>query len=216
MTAVVSLEVKSRSQNGTGAARALRRENNIPGILYGAGKGEIMLAIDEKTLLKELSDPHYPTKLYDLKVDGQNQRALIRAVQLHPVTDKPLHIDFLRVDKSSRITIKVPVHFKNEDKSPGIKRGGVLNIVLHELELSCPADSIPDEIAINLEGLEIGNSIHLGSIELPAGVQAAHANRDYTIATIVAPSGLKSEETTTTEGAATEGAAGTENKPAAK
>ena len=129
-----------------------------------------------------------------------------------------MHIDFLRVDKSSRINIKVPVHFKNEDKSPGIKRGGVLNVVLHEIELSCPADSIPDEIVINLDGLEIGNSIHLGSINLPAGVQAAHANRDYTIATIVAPSGLKAEEETTTgaEAAATEAAAGTENKPAAK
>lgn len=194
MTAVVSLEIKPRSESGTGSARAVRREKRVPGVLYGAGKDVDMLSVDEKTLLKEMHDPHHRTKLYDLNISGQNQRALIRDIQLHPVTDRPLHIDFLRVDKSSRINIHVPVLFKNEDKCPGIKKGGVLNIVLHELELSCPADSIPEEIVVNLAGLEVGNSIHLENITLPEGVHPSHAGRDYTIATIVAPSGLKAEE----------------------
>ena len=199
MASVKTLSVETRSKGGTGPARATRRSGLIPGILYGTGIDPLMVSIDTKTLKLELQDPYYHTKLYDLKIGSNNHRALIRDVQLNPVTDAPIHIDFLRVDPSSRITVDVLLKFVNEDKSPGIKRGGVLNIVYHDLQLSCPVDSIPEQITINLEGLEVGQSIHLEDITLPKGVQVAHSNRDYTLATIVAPSGLKSETSETPE-----------------
>ena len=172
---------------------------SISGILYGTGIDPLMVAIDSKTLKIEIQDPYYHTKLYDLKIGTANHRAMMRDVQLDPVTDIPLHVDFLRVDPSSRITVDILLKFVNEDKSPGIKRGGVLNIVYHDLQLSCPVDSIPEQIIIDLEGLEVGQSIHLHDITLPAGVQITQSNRDYTLATIVAPSGLKSDASETKE-----------------
>lgn len=196
MVAVTALNVEKRAKSGTGPARETRRLGRIPGILYGTKLEPLMISVDEKSLLKEVSDPHYHTKLYDLNIDNKNHRALIRQVQLNPVTDRPLHIDFLRVDASSRLVVDIPLKFINSDKSPGIKRGGVLNIVYHELQLSCPANEMPENITIDLTGLEVGHSIHLNAIELPKGTHVAHAGRDYTLATIVAPSGLKSEETT--------------------
>ncbi|HQS84586.1 MAG: 50S ribosomal protein L25/general stress protein Ctc [Alphaproteobacteria bacterium 16-39-46] len=199
MASVKTLTVETRSKGGTGPARATRRSGLIPGILYGTGIDPLMVAIDTKTLKLELQDPYYHTKLYDLKVGSTNHRALMRAVQLNPVTDIPIHVDFLRVDPSSRITVDILLKFVNDDKSPGIKRGGVLNIVYHDLQLSCPVDSIPEQITIDLSGLEVGQSIHLEDIKLPAGVQVVHSNRDYTLATIVAPSGLKSDSSETTD-----------------
>ena len=198
MASVKTLTVETRSKGGTGPARATRRSGLIPGILYGTGIDPLMVAIDTKTLKIELQDPYYHTKLYDLKVGSTNHRALMRAVQLNPVTDTPIHVDFLRVDPSSRITVDILLKFVNDDKSPGIKRGGVLNIVYHDLQLSCPVDSIPEQIIIDLSGLEVGQSIHLEDIKLPAGVQVVQSNRDYTLATIVAPSGLKSDSSETT------------------
>ncbi len=199
MASVKTLTVETRSKGGTGPARTTRRSGLIPGILYGTGIDPLMVAIDTKTLKLELQDPYYHTKLYDLKVGSTNHRALMRAVQLNPVTDAPIHVDFLRVDPSSRITVDILLKFVNDDKSPGIKRGGVLNIVYHDLQLSCPVDSIPEQITIDLSGLEVGQSIHLEDIILPSGVQVVHSNRDYTLATIVAPSGLKSDSSDTTE-----------------
>ncbi|MBS0184823.1 MAG: 50S ribosomal protein L25/general stress protein Ctc [Proteobacteria bacterium] len=199
MASVKTLTIETRAKGGTGPARATRRSGLIPGVLYGTGIDPLMVAIDAKTLKLELQDPYYHTKLYDLNIGSSNHRALMRDVQLNPVTDAPIHVDFLRVDPSSRITVDVLLKFINEDKSPGIKRGGVLNIVYHDLQLSCPVDSIPEQITIDLAGLEVGQSIHLEDITLPKGVQVAHAHRDYTLATIVAPSGLKSDSSTTTE-----------------
>lgn len=205
MVAVTALNVEKRAKAGTGPARETRRLGRIPGILYGTKVEPLMISVDEKSILKEVNDPHHHTKLYDLMIDNKNQRALIRQIQLDPVTDQPVHIDFLRVDASSRIIVDIPLKFINAEKSPGIKRGGVLNIVYHDLQLSCPANDMPENITIDLTGLEVGHSIHLNSIELPKGTQIAHAGRDYTLATIVAPSGLKSEEKA--EEAATEASA---------
>lgn len=204
MSSVKTLNIEVRSKGGTGPARATRRSGCIPGILYGTGIEPLMVSIDQKTLALEIQDPHYHTKLYDLKIGSANHRALLRDVQLDPVTDFPLHVDFFRVDPTSRITVDVLLKFINEDKSPGIKRGGVLNIVYHNLQLSCPVDSIPEQITLDLEGLEVGQSIHLNDVKLPTGVQVTHSSRDYTLATIVAPSGLKSESSDSTETAEAE------------
>ncbi len=199
MAAVTALSLEPRSKGGTGPARATRRSGAIPGIVYGTGMNPMMISIDQKTLKQEIQDPHYHTKLYDLNIGTTHHRALMRSVQVDPVTDAPLHVDFLRVDSSSRIAVNVLLRFINEDKSPGIKRGGVLNIVYHELQIVCPVESIPENITIDLSGLEIGHSIHLDNIQLPKGAQISHAGRDYTLATIVAPSGLKSESSGSAE-----------------
>lgn len=211
MAAVKALNIETRSKGGTGPARATRRQGFVPGILYGTGIEPLMVSVEAKILNQEIQDPYYHTKLYDLKIGSENHRALMRTVQLDPVTDYPLHVDFLRIDSSSRITVDIVLKFINEDKSPGLKRGGVLNVVYHELQLSCLADSIPEQLTIDLAGLEVGQSIHLNDIILPNGVQVPHVGRDYTLATIVAPSGLKSDASETAQ-AQEEAAASDEGK----
>jgi len=194
MTGITSLSIEARDAAGTGPARSVRRQGLTPGVMYGAGQEPLKVSIGTKELTKELHDPHHNTKLYDLKLNGKTHRAVLRDIQLDPVTDHPLHVDFLRVDKSSRISVSVPLKFINEDKSPGLKRGGVLNIVFHELQLTCPAESIPEELIIDLAGLELGHSIHLDTLRLDKNIVPTSAMSDQTLATIVAPSGLKSEE----------------------
>jgi len=158
--------------------------------------------VDPKALMKELTTPGFYSRIYDLSIAGAKEQVLPKAVQLHPVTDRPLHVDFMRVGKGSKLHVHVPIVFLNEDKSPGIKRGGVLNIVHHTLELICPVESIPDRLEIDLTGSEIGHPIHISIIQLPEGVIAAHPERDNTIGTIVAPTVAKEEPTETAAPAA--------------
>lgn len=199
MAEMTALKAEIRTQVGTGAARAARRAEQVPGILYGNNEDPIAIAISLRDANKELGQPGFMSHIYELQLDGKKIKALPRDVQYDVVKDTPLHIDFLRVSSKSQIVVGVPVSFINEEASPGLKRGGVLNVLIHELELKCPADSIPEVLEIDVAGLEIGDTIHLGDITLAKGIEAAHPERDDTIATMVAPSSVKSEATTEAE-----------------
>ena len=188
------LSIKLRERAGKGAARTTRRAGRVPGVIYGAKQEPLLISLDPRELSRELHKIGFFATLFDLKLDSASHRVLPRDVQFDPVTDKPLHVDFLRVSSDSKVVVQVPVEFINEVKSPGLKRGGVLNIVVHDLALVCDASEIPEEIHIPLDGLEIGDSIHISGVKLPEGVTPANTEEDFTVATIVAPSAMKSEE----------------------
>jgi large subunit ribosomal protein L25 len=187
MTETITLEAELRTGGGKGPARATRRAGRVPAVIYGDKKEPLLISLDPKVLSREMHRGGFMTRLVDIKLDGASHHTLPRDVQLHPVTDIPLHVDFVRVTSATRTHVDVAVVFENADKSPGLKRGGVLNIVRHELELVCGADNIPDSIHVDLSGTEIGDSIHISAVTLPAGVTSAIADRDFTIATIAAP-----------------------------
>jgi len=193
MATIITLEAQTRDRAGKGAARATRRAGRIPAVLYGDKKEPLTLSLDPKAFVRELSRPGYFSHLVDIKLDGETYRALPRDVQFHPVTDEPLHADFLRVSAETRTHVAVPVTFINQLTSPGLKRGGVLNIVRHEIDLSCRADAIPEKLVIDLEGLEIGDSIHISQVSLPEGTHPTTADRDFTVATIAPPT-VKSDD----------------------
>ena len=194
MSDTLTLPAETRERAGKGASRALRREGRVPAVIYGGNEEPLAIHVEEKLLVKQLGTGHFFNSIVEVEVGGKTVRTLPKDVAFHPVSDRPLHADFLRLSKDSTVHVEVPVVFANEDASPGLKRGGVLNIVRHELELVCPADKIPDEISIDVTGLDVGASIHISHVKLPAGVKSAITDRDFTIATIVAPSGLRSEE----------------------
>jgi large subunit ribosomal protein L25 len=198
-----SIKTIIRDQSGTGPARAVRRQGLVPGVLYGGNKAPERIALTEKELLAEINSTHFFNRVFQLDINGQKQSAIAKDLQLHPVTDRPLHVDFFRVDKDSKIHVFVPVEFINEDKSPGIKRGGVLNIIAHTLELICPASAIPETLTVDLTGLELGHSLHLDVLTLDKRVSVAHPERDHTLATIVAPT-VATETEATAEAVATE------------
>jgi large subunit ribosomal protein L25 len=191
---MLHLPAETRERAGKGASRALRRESRVPAVIYGGNEEPLSIHVEEKLLRKHLGTGHFLNSIVEIEVGGKKVRTLPKDVAFHPVNERPLHVDFLRLTKNSTVHVNVPVLFTNEDASPGLKRGAVLNIVRHELELVCPADKIPDDIAIDVTGLDIGASIHISHVSLPAGVKSAITDRDFTIATIVAPSGLRSEE----------------------
>jgi large subunit ribosomal protein L25 len=194
MSEQLTLPAEARDRAGKGASRALRREGRVPAVIYGGKEDPQTVHIEEKELRRQLGTGHFFNSIVEVEVGGKKVRTLPKDVAFHPVTDRPLHADFLRVAKDAKVTVNVPVHFANEAASPGLKRGGVLNIVRHELELVCEADKIPDEIVIDVTGLDVGDSIHISAISLPQGSESAITDRDFTVATIVAPSALKSEE----------------------
>jgi large subunit ribosomal protein L25 len=194
MSEQLTLPAEARDRAGKGASRALRRDGRVPAVLYGERTEPLSVHVEEKLLSKMLSTGHFMNSVIMVDVGGKAQRTLPKAVDFHPVTSRPIHVDFLRIGEHTKVTVNVPVRFENEEASPGLKRGGVLNVVQHELELNCDSASIPDEIHISLEGLDIGDSIHISNITLPEGSTAAIDDRDFTIATVVAPSAMKSEE----------------------
>lgn len=194
MSDLLTLSAETRDRVGKGASRALRRENRVPAVIYGNKEDPLGIHIEEKLLLKALHTGHYFNSVVMIDVGGQQVRTLPKDVAFHPVTDRPIHADFLRISEHAKVHVEVPVHFIDEALSPGIKRGGVLNIVRHEVELICDAAEIPDEISVSLSGYNVGDSIHISAAKLPAGVTPAISDRDFTLATIVAPSGLKSKE----------------------
>lgn len=194
-----NLTTTLREAVGTGPSRAVRREALIPAILYGDKQDNVSVSILEKEIIKELKTPGFLSRVFNLNLNGKKHSAIARDIQFHPVTDRPMHIDFLRVNKSSIVNVTVPVEFINEDKAPGLKKGGVLNIVLHDLEMSCSADSIPEKIIMDLAGMEIHSSIYSVDVKFPKGTQLAHPDRDVTIATIVPPTVAKAEDTEVTE-----------------
>ena len=176
-----------RNSTGKGSARATRRAGRIPAIIFGNKKETISIDIEEREYKKLMNQSGIFSRLLDLSVDGKSNIVLTRDIQFHPVSENPLHVDFLRIGKGSNINVSVPVSFINEELSPGLKTGGVLNTVRFELELECPADNIPEKIEINLEGLVVGDSIKISSVNLPDGVSSTITDRDFTIATIAAP-----------------------------
>jgi large subunit ribosomal protein L25 len=194
MSKIIKLKATARGRAGKGAARAVRRQGLVPGVVYGDKKEPQNISFVYKELQPHVNTGRFMSTLVDLEVDGTVVRAIPRDIQFEPVRDFISHVDFLRLGKNARIHVEVPVHFKNHADSPGIKKGGVVNIVRHEIDLYCPADFIPDEILIDLTGLEIGASIHASAVKLPENVTHAIQEKDFTIATIAAPAGLKEEE----------------------
>jgi large subunit ribosomal protein L25 len=190
MSEMLTLSAEARDRAGKGASRAIRREGRVPAVIYGNKEEPQAISLGERELVKLLGTGHFMNSV--VMVNGT--RTLPKDVQFHPVTDRPLHVDFLRIGEHSTVHVNVPVRFENEEASPGLKRGGVLNIVRHELELVCDAAEIPDEIVIDLKGYDVGDSIHISQVTLPKGSESAITDRDFTIATVVAPSGMKSSE----------------------
>ena len=208
MSDQLTLSAETRDRAGKGASRELRRQNRIPAVIYGNKKDPEMIHVEEKALVKLLMTGHFMNSVIELELGGKKQIALPKDVSFHPVSDRPTHVDFFRIDKNAKVEVNVPVHFINEEASPGLKRGGVLNVVRHELELVCEADKIPEDIAIDVTGYDVGDSIHISNVTLPSGSVSAITDRDFTIATIVAPSAMKSSEgDTSVDGEAAEGAA---------
>lgn len=194
MSEQLTLSAEARDRAGKGASRALRREGRVPAVIYGNNEDPQMVHVEERLLNKLLGTGHFFNSVVMVEVGGKQVRTLPKDVAFHPVTDRPLHADFLRVSEHATVSVNVPVIFVNEDKAPGLKRGGVLNVVRHELELVCDAASIPDDVTIDLSGYDVGDSIHISQVSLPQGARSAIEDRDFTIATIVAPSALKSQE----------------------
>jgi large subunit ribosomal protein L25 len=202
MSDQLTLAAEARDRAGKGASRALRRENRVPAVIYGGNQDPVMIHLEEKALIKALMTGHFMNSIVMVDVGGTVHRTLPKDVALHPVSDRPEHVDFMRLSADSTADVDVPVRFINEAASPGLKRGGVLNIVRHELELICDASKIPDDIEIDLTGFDVGDAIHISHVTLPEGSKSKITDRDFTIATVVAPSGLKSSEgdTAKTEG----------------
>ena len=193
MSEQLTLPAEQRERAGKGASRALRRDGRVPAVIYGDKKEALSVHVEEKLLTRMLSTGHFMNTVVMIDAGGTPHRTLPKDVQFHPVSSRPIHVDFLRIGEHSQVHVNVPVHFIDEELSPGIKRGGVLNLVRHDLELVCDAAEIPEQIEISLKGLDVGDSIHISNVTLPKGATPAIDDRDFTIATIVAPSALKSE-----------------------
>ena len=183
------LKAELRERVGKGSSRELRRNGLIPAVIYGDKQEPISIALPNKEVTLRIHAGGFMTTIATIDVDGKKISVLPKDYQLDPVRDFTMHVDFLRVGKNTEVNVAVPVHFVNETKSPGIKVGGVLNIVRHDIELHCPADSIPEFLTVDLSGLKIGDSVHISQIKLPEGVRPLIGDRDFTVATIVAPAG---------------------------
>jgi large subunit ribosomal protein L25 len=194
MSDTLTLPAETRERAGKGASRALRREGRVPAVVYGGNEPPLTIHVEAKELARQLGTGHFLNSVVEIELGGVKIRTLPKDVAFHPVSDRALHADFLRLSADAKVHVDVPVQFINEAASPGLKRGGVLNIVRHELELICESDKIPDDIQIDVTGFDLGESIHISHVTLPAGSVSAITGRDFTIATIVAPSGLRSEE----------------------
>ncbi|WP_448503161.1 50S ribosomal protein L25/general stress protein Ctc [Sphingomonas sp.] len=195
MSDTLTLSAETRERVGKGASRALRREGRVPAVIYGNKQEPVSIHLEEKALVKMLNTGHFMNSV--VMIEGADKaaiRTLPKDVTFDVVTERPVHVDFLRIAKNASVTVNVPVNFVDEDEAPGIKKGGVLNIVRHDLELVVDADKIPEAIEISLKGLEVGDTVHISSVTLPSGAVPAIEDRDFTIATVVAPSALKSQE----------------------
>jgi large subunit ribosomal protein L25 len=189
MSAVRELKASARERVGKGGARAVRREGRVPAVIYGAGQDATAIALDGNEMRQLIFAGHFLTTVFEVDVDGGRTRVIPRDYQLDPVKDLPLHIDFLRVVEGQTLTVEVPVHFSGQEKSPGLKRGGTLNVVRHEVELVVPSDAIPESIEADLSGLDIGDSLHISAVKLPQGARPV-IDRDFTLATIAVPAAL--------------------------
>lgn len=198
----IILNVQVRERSGTGGARATRAEGMVPGILYGGSQAPVPIAVQMGEFHKALHTGKLLGHLVTLKYGGESQPVIAKDVQFHPVTESPLHFDLFRVDAHSRIRISVPVHFRNQDASPGMKRGGALNVNLHEIEVMAPADAIPEEIVVDLTGLDIGDGVRAGDLVMPDRVEVTAQHREATVASISMSSAMASDEAATEDGTA--------------
>lgn len=197
MTQVQKIKAEHRERAGKGNARAVRLQGRIPGVVYGGKETPVMISLEERTFVPLTRKAGFFTHLMDIEADGKSMRVIPRDVQFDPVSDRVLHVDLLRVSSGARVRVFVPVVFINQDKSPGMKRGGALNIVQHQIQLSCPPEKIPEAITVDLEGKNIGDTIHLEDIHLPSDVTPLLGSKDTTIASVAAPTVVKEETTTT-------------------
>ncbi len=193
MPEIISLSAEPRASAGKGAARAIRRAGRVPGIIYGDGKEPVTISLEPRELSRALGRAAFFATIVDVSVGGAVQRTLARDVQYHPVSDAALHIDFMRVGAGARVNVSVPVSFVNHENSPGLRRGGILNVIRHAVDIVCSVEAIPDRIVIDLSGLEIGDSTHLETVTMPEGVRPALGSRDSTIASIAASSAVREE-----------------------
>jgi large subunit ribosomal protein L25 len=207
MASMKQLDAQPRQRVGKGAARATRRDNRVPAVIYGGGQAPVSISLDFNTTNKLIYAGHFLTTVFDIKVGSDTIRAIPRDYQLDAVKDFPLHVDFLRLSAGSTIRVEVPVHFINQELCPGMKQGGALNIVRHSVEMIVPADNIPDGLTADLTGLEINGALKINSIKLPEGTKTVIQGRDFTIATITPPKQLTAEEKAAAEAAAATAAA---------
>ncbi len=198
----IELNVEVREKAGSGSARAVRREGKLPGVLYGGPLGPVPIAMNANAFGKALYTGKLLGHLVTLRYGEETQAVIAKDVQFHPVSDKPLHFDLYRVDGQQLIRIAVPVHFRNQEASPGLKRGGTLNVARHEVELMVRADHIPEELIVDLSGLEIGDTIRISDIKLPEGAEPAIADRDFTVATVASSSSQMAADAAADEAAA--------------
>ncbi|HEX3755377.1 MAG TPA: 50S ribosomal protein L25/general stress protein Ctc [Rhizomicrobium sp.] len=198
-------ELKAETRNGTGKGPAYqaRRHGLIPGVVYGGKGNPENVSVDGRMLERHVENGHFLTTLFLLDIGGTKTRVLPRQVQLDPVSDRVLHVDFIRLAEGATVRLEIPVHFKGQGESPGLKKGGVLNIVRHEIELICPAENIPNEILVDVSGLDINESLHISALTLPEGVRPAIHGRDFTVASIVAPTSVVEEQRAAAAAAAT-------------
>ena len=193
MSGNTTMTAEPRDRAGKGAARATRRSGRVPAVIYGDHKDPILVSVEPVELMHHLHKPGFFSMLMDLNVAGDHHRVLPRDVQFHPVTDVPLHVDFMRIGKGTRITVMIPIQVEDEEKCKGLKRGGVLNLVRHEVEVRCDPENIPDMITLSLEGLEIGDALRISDAGLPADVKPTITDRDFVLVTIAAPTVVKDE-----------------------
>ena len=195
MSDTTKLEAVARERVGKGAARDLRRNGHIPAVIYGGKTEALPIAISQNEIRKQIYAGGFMTTLVEITVDGKKHMTIPKDYQLDPVKDQPMHVDFLRVTKNMVLTVDIPVHFENEEDCPGIKAGGMLNIVRHTVEVNCPANAIPEALVVDLINSELGDTIHISMVNLPTGVEPTITDRDFTLATIATPASLASEGT---------------------
>jgi large subunit ribosomal protein L25 len=200
MANVMNFPAEVRDRAGKGAARATRREGRVPGVIYGNKQDPVMITVDPVQLYKQVSAPGFFGRVYEIEVDGKSHRVLPRDLQLDPVTDQPIHVDFMRFSAKTRVNVDVAVNFLNEEECDGLRQGGVLNVVRHAIELRCAPDNIPESLEADLTGLDVGDSIHISAITLPDGAELTITDRDFTVATIAAPTIVEEVEEEDEEG----------------
>ena len=205
MPEIITLSAEVRERAGKGAARAIRRQGRVPAIVYGDQKEPVTISLEPRELARALAREGFFAHLVDIQVDGTTHRTLPRDIQYHPVSDAPLHVDFMRVGAGAQVTVTIPVHFINQERSPGLRRGGILNIVRHGIEMLCSVDNIPEHIVVDLDGLDIGDSIHIGAVALPEGARPVIQERDFTVASIAASSAVREEAAAAAAAAAVAG-----------
>jgi large subunit ribosomal protein L25 len=203
MPEVISLSAEPRGSLGKGASRAMRRAGRVPGIIYGDGKEPVPISFEPRELSRAVNRAGFFATIVDVSVVGAVHRTLAREVQYHPVSDAALHVDLMRVGAGAQVHVSVPVSFTNHEGSPGLRRGGILNIVRHNIDIVCSVDAIPDRLMVDLDGLEIGDSIHIQAVTMPEGVRAVLGSRDSTIASVAASSAVREEALAAAQTAAT-------------